>query len=368
MLVVATPCPLLIAIPVAIIGSISLSAHRGIIIKDPAVLETIGTCRTAIFDKTGTLTYGRPKLTEVIPARGFSAAAVLGPVASVERCSKHPLAGALIEAAEAAGEPTREASRIIEPPGEGLCGTVAGRTIQITSREKLVAQHPQLEESLPPNADGLECVALIDDRYAATFRFRDQPRAEGAAFINHLRPKHHLDKVMLVSGDRTSEVHYLAEQVGIDEVFAGRTPEQKMELVREETRRAKTVFLGDGINDAPALTAATVGIAFGQNSDITAEAAGAVIMDSSLLKVNEFFHISRRMRRIALQERSRRHGGESGRDRRRGGRLSAARRGRDRPGNHRCHRGAQRAPSRDPAQDALRLLTWGHSREGAREP
>ncbi len=300
-LVVATPCPLLIAIPVAIIGSISLSARRGIIIKDPAVLETIGTCRTAIFDKTGTLTYGRPKLTEVIPARGFSAAAVLGPVASVERYSKHPLAGALIEAAEAAGEPTREASRIIEPPGEGLCGTVACRTIQITSREKLVAQHPQLEESLPPNADGLECVALIDDRYAATFRFRDQPRAEGAAFINHLRPKHHLDKVMLVSGDRASEVHYLAEQVGIDEVFAGRTPEQKMELVREETRRAKTVFLGDGINDAPALTAATVGIAFGQNSDITAEAAGAVIMDSSLLKVDEFFHISRRMRRIALQ-------------------------------------------------------------------
>jgi P-type E1-E2 ATPase len=106
---------------------------------------------------------------------------------------------------------------------------------------------------------------------------------------------------MLVSGDREAEVRYLAQEVGINEVFAGQTPEQKMELVREETKRANTVFLGDGINDAPALTAATVGIAFGQNSDITAEAAGAVIMDSSLQKVDEFLHISHRLRSIALQ-------------------------------------------------------------------
>jgi heavy metal translocating P-type ATPase len=300
-LVVATPCPLLIAIPVAIIGSISLSARRGIIIKDPAVLETIGTCRTAIFDKTGTLTYGQPKLTEVIPAEGLTATEVLALAASVERYSKHPLAGAFVDGAEAAGEAPMEASRIIERPGEGLWGTVADRTIQITSRKKLVAHHPHLEEKLPPSVGGLECVALIDDRYAATFRFRDQPRPGGASFINHLRPKHHFDRVMLVSGDRESEVRYLAQQVGINEVFAGQSPEQKLELVREETKRAKTVFLGDGINDAPALTAATAGIAFGRNSDITAEAASAVILDSSLLRVDEFLHISRRMRLIALE-------------------------------------------------------------------
>jgi P-type E1-E2 ATPase len=106
---------------------------------------------------------------------------------------------------------------------------------------------------------------------------------------------------MLVSRDRESEVRYLAERTGIEAVFAGQTPEQKMELVRQETKRANTVFVGDGINDAPALTAATVGIAFGQNSDITAEAAGAVIMDTSLEKVDEFLHISRRMRTIALE-------------------------------------------------------------------
>ena len=107
--------------------------------------------------------------------------------------------------------------------------------------------------------------------------------------------------MLLVSGDRESEVRYLAEQVGIDEVHAGQSPEQKLALVREETRRAPTVFVGDGINDAPALTAATVGIAFGQASDVTAEAAGAVIMDSSLERVDELLHIGRRMRAIALQ-------------------------------------------------------------------
>ena len=119
--------------------------------------------------------------------------------------------------------------------------------------------------------------------------------------MRHLAPKHHFDRVMLVSGDRESEVRYLAEKVGIQEVHFRQSPEQKVELVRAETKLAPTVFMGDGINDAPALTAATVGIAFGQNSEITSEAAGAVILDSSLQKVDEFLHISRRMRSIALQ-------------------------------------------------------------------
>jgi P-type E1-E2 ATPase len=147
----------------------------------------------------------------------------------------------------------------------------------------------------------MECVITIDGRYAATFRFRDQPRAGGASFVRHLGPKHLFHRVMIVSGDRESEVRYLAEQVGISEIRASQTPEQKVAIVREETRRANTVFLGDGINDAPALTAATVGLAFGQHSDITAEAAGAVLLDTSLEKVDEFLHISRRLRSILLQ-------------------------------------------------------------------
>jgi heavy metal translocating P-type ATPase len=300
-LVAATPCPLLIAIPVAIIGGISLSARRGIIIKDPAVLEKIDTCHTAIFDKTGTLTYGQPKLTAVVPAPGFTEEEVLARVASLERYSKHPLAEAVMEAARKTGVSLVEVTEVREPPGEGLCGTVAGKAVRVTNRKKIVAQHPLLEKEIPPFEEGMECVVTIDGRYAATFRFRDQPRAEGASFVRHLGPKHFFDRVMIVSGDRESEVRYLAEQVGITEVRASQTPEQKVAIVREETRRANTVFLGDGINDAPALTAATVGLAFGQNSDITAEAAGAVILDTSLEKVDEFMHISRRLRTILLQ-------------------------------------------------------------------
>jgi heavy metal translocating P-type ATPase len=300
-LVVATPCPLLIAIPVAIIGAVSLAARRGIIIKDPAVLERLDTCRTAIFDKTGTLTYGRPQLTAVDVADGFTSAEVLGLVAGVERYSKHPLAGAVLEAARTQGLPAREASAISERPGEGLRGTVDGRAVQITSRQKLAAARPELAAALPAGAGGLECVALVDGRYAGTLRFRDAPRAEGAPFIHHLGPRHRLNRLLLVSGDRESEVRYLADQVGIGEIHAGQSPEQKLDLVRAETKRAATVFLGDGINDAPALTAATVGIAFGQHSDITAEAAGAVILESSLKKVDELLHIGRRLRVVALQ-------------------------------------------------------------------
>jgi P-type E1-E2 ATPase len=154
---------------------------------------------------------------------------------------------------------------------------------------------------MPPTVGGLECVVLIDDAFAATLRFRDQPRYEGKPFISHLKPKHHFNRVMLMSGDRESEVRYLAEAVGIDEVYAGQTPEQKLARVKELTEHARTLFVGDGINDAPALTAATVGLAFGAGSDITTEAAGAIILESSLTKVDEFFHISRRLRRIALQ-------------------------------------------------------------------
>jgi P-type E1-E2 ATPase len=222
-------------------------------------------------------------------------------VASLERYSKHPLAGAILDAARAAGVKLLDASEVSEPPGKGLLGTVAGRSVRVSSRNKLMGERPDIAAALPATVGGLECVVLIDDRYAATLRFRDEPRSEGASFIHHLRPKHHFARLMLISGDRESEVRYLAEQVGIAEVYAEQSPEQKLERVRDETRRANTLFLGDGINDAPALTAATVGIAFGQNSDITAEAAGAVIMETSLAKVDEFLHVSRRMRSIALQ-------------------------------------------------------------------
>jgi len=300
-LVIATPCPLLIAIPIAIIGSISLCARRAIIVKSPVVLEQIAECRTAIFDKTGTLTYGAPKLTEQLIAPGFAQKEVLSLVAGLERYSKHPLAGAILAAAKADGLPLPEATEVSEPPGQGLRGTVSGQQLQITSRGKLAAQKFAGADQLPPVAGGLECVVVIDQRYAAALRFRDAPRAESRSFVRHLRPKHRFARVMIVSGDRESEVRYLAEQVGITEIHAQKSPEAKLAIVRQETAAAKTLYVGDGINDAPAMMAATVGMAIGQNSDVTAEAAGVVVMDNSLKKVDEFMHISRRMRFIALQ-------------------------------------------------------------------
>ncbi len=300
-LVVATPCPLLIAIPVAIIGAISLCARRGIIVKNPAVLETIATCRTAIFDKTGTLTYGRPRLTDQIVVPDTDAAHVLGLVASLERYSKHPLAHAISAAAEAADLPFQDVTEISEPPGQGMRGTVGGHTVRITSRGALTKAPVPGVEQIPAHAGGLECFVVIDDHYAAAYRFRDEPRVEGASFIKHLNPRHDFSKVMIVSGDRESEVRYLAEQIGIGEIYAEKTPEEKVTIVRAETLQARTLYVGDGINDAPALLSATVGIAIGQNSDITSESAGVVILDSSLEKVDEFMHISRRMRQIVLQ-------------------------------------------------------------------
>ncbi len=300
-LVIATPCPLLIAIPVAIIGSISLCARRAIIVKSPVVLEQIATCRTAIFDKTGTLTYGEPTLTDVLLAPGAARHDVLSCAASLERYSKHPLARALLAAARAEQVPLLDATEVTEPPGEGLRGGVRGRRVLITSRRKLVAQDAAAAALLPEPGGGLECVVAIDDHYAATLRFRDTPRPESRSFVQHLGPKHQFTRTMILSGDRESEVRYLASQVGISEVHAQQSPEQKLALVRVETAAANTLYVGDGINDAPAMMAATVGMAIGQNSDVTMEAAGVVVLENSLKKIDEFMHISRRMRTIALQ-------------------------------------------------------------------
>ncbi|MEP7027159.1 MAG: heavy metal translocating P-type ATPase [Candidatus Eisenbacteria bacterium] len=300
-LVIATPCPLLIAIPVAVIGSISLAARRGIILKDPAVLENIDRCKIALFDKTGTLTYGQPQLTEVVALPGFTSEEALAMAASLERYSRHPLAAAVVEAGRAAGRAIHEATEVDERPGEGLRGIVDRRAVTITGRAQALREQPDLAGELPEHEGGMEAVVLVDGRPAALLRFRDEPRADGSPFIRHLMGRHGFARVLLVSGDRASEVEYLAQRVGITEVYSGQSPEQKLALVRELTKDAPTVFLGDGINDAPALTAATVGIAFGQGSDITSEAAGAVILDSSLQRVDELLHIGRRMRAIALQ-------------------------------------------------------------------
>ncbi len=295
-LVIATPCPLLLAIPVAIVGGISLAARRGIIIRDPSVLERVDRCRTLIFDKTGTLTHGKPVLVETVCASGFPEEQALRFAASLEQYSKHPLASGLLCAAEKRGLALLSADEASEIPGQGLRGRIDGRDLAITGRKAL---DPETAARLP--AGGLECVLLVDREFAAFFRFRDEPRRESGRFIRHLMPRHRARKIMLVSGDRESEVRYLAQTIGIPEVHFGKSPEEKVAIVEREAREAPTLFVGDGINDAPAMLAATVGVAFGRASDITVEAAAAVILESSLEKVDELIHIGRRMRSIALQ-------------------------------------------------------------------
>jgi heavy metal translocating P-type ATPase len=293
--VIATPCPLLIAIPVAILGAISLAAKRGIIIKNPAALEQIDNCRTLIFDKTGTLTYGKPVLTEVLCAEGFSRGDVLSKAGSLEQYSKHPLAAAVLNAARGDGLALAAASSISEKPGAGLQGTVNGVSVRVTGRSQAQTM------DLPQPTAGLECLVLFDERLAAILRFRDTPREESRPFIAHLGVRHGARRIVLLSGDRKEEVHYLAGQVGIGEALFNQSPEEKVAFVAAAAEKDKTLFVGDGINDAPAMLMATVGVALGSSSDITSEAADAVVLDSSLEKTDELIHISRRMRRIALE-------------------------------------------------------------------
>nr|WP_317986468.1 heavy metal translocating P-type ATPase [Corynebacterium freneyi] len=299
--VIATPCPLLIGVPVAIIGAISLSAKRGIIIKNPAMLEDVGRVETVMFDKTGTLTYGRPIVTDVATAPGLDRDEVMAAAAAVEKYSKHPLATAIVADAEERGLDLPAVESVSEKPGQGLVGVVGGRELRLTNRTGLADIDPESVPLLPEREMGMESVILLDDAYAATVTFRDEPRTSASDFVAHL-PKHHgVEHMMIISGDREAEVRRLADKVGIDEVHGGVSPEDKLEIVRERTKLGPTLFLGDGINDAPAMTAASAGIAFGATSDVTAEAADAVVLDSSLERLDDLIHIGARMRRIALQ-------------------------------------------------------------------
>lgn len=301
-MVIATPCPLLIGVPVAIVGAISLSARSAIIIKDPGVLERIPQTTTMMFDKTGTLTYGRPSVTTVDIGPDFDRSEVLRLAGALERYSRHPLASAIVNAAQSdLGEDfAAEVESLSERPGEGLVGEVDGHRVQITSRRKAIelVEDPTV---IPEREAGMESVVVVDGRYAATFLFRDEPRVGSAEFVSHLGPRHGVTRTMLISGDRASEVEYLARRVGIEEVHAETSPEEKLAIVRAENEKGQTLFLGDGINDAPAMAAADVGVAFGRESDITSEAAGVVVLDSSLERLDELLHIGERMRRIALQ-------------------------------------------------------------------
>lgn len=296
-LVIATPCPLLLAIPITIIGAISTAARRGIIVKDPTILEGITSCRTLIIDKTGTMTYGRPILTDVICVGMQPRRQVLQLSAALEQYSKHPLGAAVLSAAKEERIPLPTPDDVFEIPGHGLTAHIDGHLVTLTARSKL-PEH--LAQRAGPTGAGLESVVLIDGDLAGILRFRDEPRAEGKPFLKHVSSLHGIHDVFLLSGDRPSEVEAFAHQMEIHQSRGGASPEEKVAIVRELTAKGPTLYVGDGINDAPAMLNATAGIALGVNSDITSQAAGAVILQSSLAGVDELMHISASMKNIAL--------------------------------------------------------------------
>ena len=200
-------------------------------------------------------------------------------------------------AAKAEGLSLLQVKDVSEAPGAGLIGHLDGHLVAVTGRGKLSAE---IASAMPPVAPGLECVLLIDGHLAGAFHFQDEPRSESKSFLKHVGAKHAIERVILLSGDRPAEVALFAAGMGITEPHGGESPEEKVKFVQEVTAKSRTLYLGDGINDAPAMMAATAGIALGVNSDITSEAAGAVILKSSLKSVDELLHIGRRMRGIAL--------------------------------------------------------------------
>lgn len=214
-LVIATPCPLLIAIPVVIIGGISLAAKRGIVIRNPAALEQLDCCRTSIFDKTGTLTYGRPLLAEIVCVAKFDELTVLRAAASLEQYSRHPLAQAILDSAKTRRVALFEVINVSERPGQGLSGTIRDLTVQITGRNKVLKRDPTLAMLLPPVISGLECLIFINGELAAVFLFHEAPREESRPFVRHLGRMHRATKVILLSGDRQSQISTCRGRSGV---------------------------------------------------------------------------------------------------------------------------------------------------------
>lgn len=298
-IVVATPCPLLIGIPISIIGSISVAARKGILIKNPAILERVSNISTVFLDKTGTMTEGKPSVTEVIHSDQYTEDEILSVAASLEQYSSHPLSEPIVAATKNRNLKILTSKNSKEIAGLGLTGEVEGKDILITSRKHALIKYPSM--TLPDRTSGLECVIIINNEYAGTIKLRDTLREGGSTFIQDLKNSHHIKRVALLSGDDLSEVEYLAKQVGIEEILARQSPEDKLRIIKEATAKGTTLFVGDGINDAPALAIASIGVAMGTNSDISGEASGAVILDSSLQKLDFLLHLGVRMRKIALQ-------------------------------------------------------------------
>ncbi len=304
-LVVATPCPLILATPVALVCGISRAAKRGAVIKGGGALERLARVRTALFDKTGTLTSGTPHVAAIAPMPGFTADEVLGLAAALDQMSQHVVARAVVAAAQAAGLALPLPRDVTEIPGGGVGGTVEGRAVLVGSGGLLQAQGCTLPDAgassrLAAAAAAAAWVA-VDGRVAGVLLLSDRLRPEAPRALRALRAAG-VTRLVMVSGDRAAAAEAIGTALGLDAVRAELTPAEKIAAVRAEGAAGPTLMVGDGINDAPALAAADVGAAMGaRGAAAAAEAADVVLLVDRLDALAAAVGSARRARAIALQ-------------------------------------------------------------------
>ena len=305
-LVVATPCPLILAAPVAIVAGISRAAHRGVIVKGGGALETLARVRTLVFDKTGTLTAGSPSVASIEAFGELDPIDLLRLAASLDQVSPHVFADGIVAAARERRLTLDFPESVQEHPGRGIEGMVAGRRVSLGQARWLLGMRPMPERGAEVrrriDADGASAVFVaVDGQLAGALVMVDPVRGETPDALRILRQVG-IDRIVLLSGDRQDVARSVGASLGVDAVLSEHTPEQKVEAVGRERERAVTVMVGDGVNDAPALAAADVGIAMGaRGSTASSEAADAVIVVDRLDRVAEAVLIARHARNIAVQ-------------------------------------------------------------------
>ena len=306
--VVATPCPLILAAPIALVSGVSRAARRGVVIKGAASIEALGRARTVLFDKTGTLTLGAPRVREIVAADGVPRLEVLRLAASLDQLSPHVLAEALVAEAKELELPLSSPAAVHEVPGQGITGTVEGHRVAVGSRAWLRARgFPDAALAAGDGTGGVGLARVLvgaDGRVLGTVVMADELRPDAAGLVEDLR-RHGVRHVAMVSGDRRATAEAIGARVGVDRVYAELSPEDKLRVVRtlrDDPGLRPVVMVGDGVNDAPALALADVGIAMGAaGATVSAETADAVITIDRVGRVGDAVAIGRRSLRIATQ-------------------------------------------------------------------